>query len=172
MIFLFLADIEYPDYNEVKDAAIFETNLLRKRYHASTLSWSDNLSDKAQKLAEHLAGNTDFNVNTVKRQPGQNVALVNLKSPNVGKDAVDQWANENRYYDFKSPLVTRKNSDFVQLMWKANKEFGMGVAKTKLSDGWIVTSVYDPAYNENFMDLRRNLQSDIPIQDPYGDIAG
>lgn len=167
-------DIEYPDYNEVKDAAVFETNFLRKKYHADKINWSDKLSDKAQQNAEKLARRADLDVTNLDsfKQPGENIALVKFNSPNVGKEATDFWAREGKNYDFRSPLVTKKNTDFVQLMWKTNKEFGMGVAKSKTGKGWIVTSYFDTPYIDRFQDLRLNLQSDIPIKDPYGDIVG
>ena len=97
--------------------------------------------------------------------PGENVAVVRINALNVGKEATDMWNRESKNYDFKSPLVTRRNSDFVQLMWKPNREFGMGVAKAKNNEGWVVTALFDNAYNENFADLRNNLQSDTPVGD-------
>lgn len=173
-IFFIEEENEYPDYNEVKDAAIFEMNLLRKRYHGNKLIWSDRLSDEAQKQAEILARKTDIDNGKLDslKQPGENIAIIRLSSPNVGKDATDLWEKESKNYDFRSPLVTKKNSNFVQLMWKANSEFGLGVAKSKSGKGWIVTAFFDAPYVDKFQDLKSNLQSDIPIEDPYQDIAG
>ena len=165
---------DYPDYNEVKDAAIFETNLLRKKFHAQSLHWSDRLSDRAQKTAETIASVRDLNPKTLMKykQPGQNVALIDIDSTNVGKEAPDFWAKESRFYDFRSPQLTPKNSDFAQMMWKAENEFGLGVAKSKLGNKWIVTSAYDSPVIDRYNDLKHNVESDIPISDPYSDITG
>lgn len=167
-----LDDSEYPDYNEVKDAALFETNFIRKKFHANKVSWSDRLSDKAQQLAEKVAKTLNSDKIDQYKHPGESIALVRLDAPNVGKEAIDLWSKEAIAYDFKSPSVTKKNSDFVQLAWKANNEFGMGVSKSKAGNGWVVTAFYDNPYIDRFQDLRSNIQPDNPIEDPYGDIAG
>ena len=166
--------VEYPDYNEVKDAAIFETNLLRKKFHARSLRWSDRLSDKAQKSAETISKVTDLNdkVAAAYKEPGENVALLSIDSTNVGKEAPDQWAGESPFFDFRSPQLTPKNSDFAQMMWKAESEFGLGVAKSKLGNKWVVTSVFDNPTSDRYNDLKHNVESDIPISDPYSDITG
>jgi len=57
-------------------------------------------------------------------------------------------------------------------MWKSEKEFGLGVAKSKSGKGWIVSSYFDTPYKDEFQELKSNLQSDVPIDDPYQDIAG
>ena len=172
---LFLGeDVEYPDYNDVKDAAIFETNLLRKQFHAKPISWSDKLSDDAQVKAESLAKQTELSERSLNmyRVPGEDIALVSTNSTNVGKDAPDAWAHESKFYDFRSPQLTSRNSDFAQLMWKSTNEFGLGVAKSKSGNNWIVTSMFDTPVIDRFKDLRLNLESDIPIEDPYSDIVG
>ena len=167
--------MEYPDYNEVKDAAVFETNLLRKKFHASSLHWSDRLSDKAQKSAEAIAKVTDSlddKVLSAHKEPGENVAILSIDSTNVGKEAPDTWAQEGRFFDFRSPQLTPKNSDFAQMMWKAENEFGLGIAKSKLGNKWVVTSAFDSPVSDRYSDLKHNLESDIPIEDPYSDITG
>ncbi|XP_066919093.1 golgin subfamily A member 6-like protein 24 [Clytia hemisphaerica] len=165
---------DYPDYNEVKDAAIFETNFLRKKFHAQSLHWSDRLSDRAQKTAETIANVRDLNPKSILKykKPGQNVAVIDIDSTNVGKEAPDNWAKESRFFDFRSPQLTPKNSDFAQMMWKAENEFGLGVAKSKLGNKWIVTSAYDSPVVDRYNDLKHNVESDIPISDPYSDITG
>lgn len=176
MVFnLFLDDVvEFPDYNDVKDAAIFETNLLRKQFHAKPIHWSDKLSDRAQLNAENLAKLLDLNEKSVisHKLPGEDVALVNINSTNVGKDAPDLWARGSKFYDFRSPQITAKNIDFAQMMWKSGNEFGLGVAKAKSGNNWIVTSMFDTPVIDRFKDLKMNLESDIPIEDPYSDIVG
>jgi len=165
---------DYPDYTEVKDAAIFQTNLLRKKFHAKNLHWSDRLSDRAQNAAETLAGITDLNEKSISRYrvPGENLALISIDSPNVGKDAPDLWARGSQFFDFRSPQLNQKNKDFAQMIWKSENEFGLGVAKSKLGSKWIVTSMFDNPISDRFQDMRLNIESDIPISDPYSDITG
>lgn len=124
--------------------------------------------------AEKLAKQIDLNEKTVSayKVPGEDVALVSLNSTNVGKDAPDLWARGSKFYDFRSPQISGKNLDFAQMMWKAGNEFGLGVAKTKLENNWIVTSMFDAPVVDRFKDLKLNLESDIPIEDPYSDIVG
>lgn len=100
------------------------------------------------------------------------MALISIDSSNVGKDAPDLWARGSQFYDFGSPQINAKNKDFAQMMWKSENEFGLGVAKSKLGDKWIVTSVFDNPVIDRFHDLRLNIESDIPISDPYSDITG
>lgn len=58
------------------------------------------------------------------------------------------------------------------MVWKADNEFGLGVAKSKLGNQWIVTSAFDAPVIDSYKDLRSNIESDIPISDPYSDITG
>ena len=166
---------EYPDYNEVRDAAVFETNLFRKTYHGNQLSWSEKLSDNAQQVADKIGksyiGDNGKQLDEYRR-PGQNVALVKPNALNVGKDAVDAWSKESKDYDFKSPLVTKKNADFVQLTWKNEKEFGMGVSKSVSGNGWVVVGMYDTPFNDRYQDLTSNVLPVKAVEDPYGDISG
>eukprot|EP00794_Sanderia_malayensis_P005188 gene5188-5842_t len=164
-------DEDLPDYNEVKDAAIFEENLVRKRYHSDPLRWSDDLSDAAQKEADDLAGVKNLDLTKSKVPKAMNVALLPLNSLNVGKDSADMWQKESSKFDFMSPLITKKNTDFAQMVWKSSKEFGLGVAKTRDKENWIVVAKYDSPVVSEYEKLRSNLESDIPVPDPYSDIA-
>ena len=136
------------------------------------MRWSDALSDQAQKLADEAAKESPLDLNKLRRQPGENVAVINLNSLNVGKDSADTWGQEVSKFDFVSPLVTRKNQDFVQLVWKSAKEFGLGVAKSKDKSNWIIASVYDAPIKDEYKEIRTNVESDTPLNDPYGDIIG
>ncbi len=160
-----------PDYNEVKDAAVFEENLIRKKYHADSLRWSDDLSDDAQKEADDLAGEKNLDLSKTKVPKAENIALLPLESLNVGKDSADAWQKESAKFDFMSPLVTTKNSDFAQMVWKSAKEFGLGVAKTRDRSNWIVVAKYDTPIVSEYEKLKANIESDIPVPDPYSDIA-
>lgn len=174
MIFLFntcFADDDLPDYNEVKDAAIFEENLIRKKYHAPNLRWSDDLSDEAQKQADDLAEEKILDINKKSFPKSINVAMLPLNSLNVGKDSADVWQKEATKFDFVSPLISKKNSDFVQMVWKSAKEFGLGVAKSRDKENWIVVAKYDTPAVSEYEKLKVNVESDIPVADPYSDIA-
>ena len=166
-----LADDDLPDYNEVKDAAIFEENFIRKKYHADSLHWSDDLSDEAQKEADELAEKKTLDLANNKLPKGENVALIPLSSLNVGKDSADAWKKESTNFDFVSPFVNKKNSDFVQMIWKSAKDFGLGVAKSGDRENWVVVAKYDTPIASEFQKLKGNLESDIPVTDPYSDIA-
>ncbi|XP_065071079.1 uncharacterized protein LOC135695823 isoform X2 [Rhopilema esculentum] len=164
-------DDDLPDYNEVKDAAIFEENFIRKKFHAPNLRWSDDLSDEAQKEADDLADENSLDLGKKSVPKGMNVALVPVNSLNVGKDSADLWQKESTKFDFVSPYVSKKNSDFAQMVWKTAKEFGLGVAKARNKENWIVVAKYDTPVVSEFEKLKANIESDIPIADPYSDIA-
>lgn len=106
------------------------------------------------------------------KEPGENIALLSIDSTNVGKAAPDRWVEESRFFDFRSPQLTPKNSDFAQMVWKSESEFGLGVAKSKLGNRWVVTSAFDNPASDRYNDLKHNVESDIPISDPYSDITG
>ena len=167
----FILDDDLPDYNEVKDAAIFEENFIRKKYHSPNLRWSDDMSDEAQKEADELAEEKTLDLNKKTLPKGMNVALLPLNSLNVGKDSADLWQKEATKFDFVSPVISKKNSDFAQMVWKTAKEFGLGVAKSKDKENWIVIAKYDSPAISEYEKLKANIESDIPIQDPYSDIA-
>jgi len=164
-------DDDLPDYNEVKDAAIFEENFIRKKYHSPSLRWSDDLSDEAQKEADDLAEEKSLNLNKKSIPRGMNVALLPLSSLNVGRDSADVWRKEAAKFDFVSPIISKKNNDFAQMVWKTAKEFGLGVAKSRDKENWIVVAKYDTPAVSEYEQLKANIESDIPVADPYSDIA-
>ena len=168
---LSLSDDDLPDYNEVKDAAIFEENFIRKKYHSPSLRWSDDLSDEAQKEADDLAEEKSLNLNKKSIPRGMNVALLPLSSLNVGRDSADVWKKEAAKFDFVSPIISKKNNDFAQMVWKTAKEFGLGVAKSRDKENWIVVAKYDTPAVSEYEQLKANIESDIPVADPYSDIA-
>ncbi len=129
------------------------------------------MSDDAQKEADDLAGEKNLDLSKSKIPKGMNTALLPLNSLNVGKDSADLWQKESSKFDFLSPLVTKKNSDFAQMVWKSAKEFGLGVAKTRDKENWIVVSKYDAPIITEYQKLKANLESDVPLPDPYSDIA-
>lgn len=171
MNFIPFIDDDLPDYNEVKDAAIFEENLIRKKYHSPSLHWSDDLSDEAQKAADDLAEDKFLDLSKKNIAKGMNAALVPLNSLNVGKDSADLWQKEAAKFDFVSPLISKKNNDFAQMVWKTAKEFGLGVAKTRDRENWLVVAKYDTPAVSEYEKLKANIESDIPVADPYSDIA-
>jgi len=147
-------------------------NELRGKHHDDNLAWSDDLAAKAQKLAEALADKKTLEIakDLEKEGMGENVAKVWATFKNAGEAATKMWYSQSDNYHFDDPHLDENTGQFAQVVWKATKELGMGVAKSidDVNNKYVyVTALYRPPGNIEAV-LRNNvLPTGNNTQDVY-----
>ena len=124
-------------------------NYHRARHCAPPLVISQRLNRIAQSYAEYLAATSTFEHSGNKlgdKALGENLYMEWIsrgRAPiNVDK-CVASWYNEVALHDFDRPKFSKETGHFTQMVWKATKSMGVGVAHSP--DGrevYIVTNYY------------------------------
>jgi hypothetical protein len=165
--------VEIVDINISLDAkqGLKAHNDVRVEVFDKALRWSNRLQKDAQDYANILANSGKFEHDPKNREKdyGENLyASINIngKIPTF-KDAVDNWAVEERYYNYSdnSCSVDASNTDIVdittyntcghytQIIWKSTSLLGCAKAKYKtgdLKDGYIIVCKYSSPGNIEF----------------------
>jgi len=124
-------------------------NRYRKRHDVTPLELSAELSEKAQKYAEHLA-----NTNTFEHSGdpvyGENLYWSWSSDPAwclQGDEPVDSWYQERKGYNYTREPVDSESGHFTQVVWAKSAFLGVGVAKSSKTGKFFVVMKYDPAGN-------------------------
>nr|XP_017022116.1 protein PRY1 isoform X2 [Drosophila kikkawai] len=126
------------------------SNKFRAMHGCPALTVNPELNKLAQEWANHLRDN-----NIMQHRPnpkyGENIFLSGGMDV-AGDLPVEMWYREMSSYDFNKAEFVAKSGHFTQLIWKASKEMGAGVAR-KADKTWVVCN-YNPAGNivGNFKD--------------------
>ncbi|KAK7933291.1 hypothetical protein WMY93_004187 [Mugilogobius chulae] len=122
-------------------------NTYRSQHSAPPLSLNSELCGEAQRWANHLLQkNTMMHSGT---SDGENIYCFMSSAPVklTGREAVDSWYSEIKYYSWGSPGYSSKTGHFTQLVWKDSTEVGVGVASSGRKV--FVVGQYRPAGNLN-----------------------
>lgn len=133
------------------DEAVKVHNEYRAKHGASKLKHAKDLSENAQKWAEHLAAKNAFQHSDCVlkgERIGENICCKwsSTGADYTGKEACDQWYSEINKHDFSTEPRTLGSGHFTQMVWKGSKEMGIGKAKTS-GGKVIVVANYRPAGN-------------------------
>jgi uncharacterized protein YkwD len=123
-------------------------NKYRTKHHAPAMKWSAQMGKEAQAWADNLARTGQFahSSNDQRKGDGENIYMSFGRADLNGGEAVDEWYNEIKDYDFNNDRFSGNTGHFTQVVWKGSKELGM--AKAKASDGKIfVVGRYRPPGN-------------------------
>uniref|UniRef100_H3AC98 GLI pathosis related 2 n=1 Tax=Latimeria chalumnae TaxID=7897 RepID=H3AC98_LATCH len=121
-------------------------NKYREVHGAQPLKLSSEISQGAQKWAEHLVS-----LRTLQHSDapyGENV-WAKTGSRHItatGQEVADAWYREIKDYNFSVPGYQKNTGHFTQMVWRESKEVGIG----KASDGkgmFVVVAQYKPAGN-------------------------
>ncbi|KAL3872138.1 hypothetical protein ACJMK2_040089 [Sinanodonta woodiana] len=137
--------------SEFIDDAVKAHNDYRKLHGVGSLKHAKDLSEFAQKWAEHLAATNSFqhsDCNHKGERIGENIACKwsSAGADYTGKEAADQWYSEISKHDFTTEPRSLGSGHFTQMVWKESKEMGIGKAKTS-GGKVIVVANYRPAGN-------------------------
>ncbi|XP_020385271.1 uncharacterized protein glipr2 [Rhincodon typus] len=123
-----------------------EHNRLRALHQSQPLQLNSDLSNQAQKWADHLIeihqlqhSNTEYGENLWYKWS------IEAKPP-TGTEVSESWYNEIKKYNFSSPGFKSGTGHFTQMVWKESREMGAGCA----TDGkgmFMVVAVYNPPGN-------------------------
>jgi uncharacterized protein YkwD len=132
------------------DVAAFRATVLQQhnRYRAThevpPLVLSPALNAMAQQHAEQLA-RTNRAVHSGNPQVGENLSTLqsSRQAPPRPEAVVDRWYSEMQHDNFTKPGFHARTGHFTQVVWKASKALGVGIAHAR--DGtWSVVGQYRP----------------------------
>lgn len=118
-------------------------NEIRKRLDLPPLVWSDKVAAVAQQWADHLAARGEF-VHRPKSIYGENMFKV-VGAPTSVPQVVREWASEAASYDYNTNRCSAVCGHYTQLVWRATKEIGCGVARHAKAQVWVCD--YNPPGN-------------------------
>lgn len=133
------------------DEVVKAHNIYRAKHQCGPVDHAADLSNAAQKWADHLAKTDSFqhsDCNLDGTRMGENIAMKWTSGPDnyTGQEVTDQWYSEVKMHKFGQDPPSAGTGHFTQVVWKGTTEVGVGKAKTK--DGKIlVVANYRPAGN-------------------------
>jgi len=65
----------------------------------------------------------------------------------IGEEPTTSWYNGNRYYNFDQGGFSTDTGSFTQVVWKASKLLGVGIAFTDDGHSAYIVAQYTPAGN-------------------------
>lgn len=119
------------------------SNAYRKKHGSPPLVYDRNMSVYAQEWADRMASSGVF-MHRPGGVYGENLAWSSGKRWNASK-AVVVWYNEGKSYSYSKNTHQPGTGHFSQLIWKASRRVGVGVARSGL--GTFVVCNYAPAGN-------------------------
>ena len=154
----------HPDYpsastqrfvlKEYRQASLAAHNVCRARHGVPPLSLNNKLNQLAQQWAEHLLSKS-YLEHRPNNKNGENIFMCRRSwapAPQA-QEAVDDW-----YTEIKNYTGPGTAGHFTQVVWKASREIGVGVAQGK-EGKVVVVANYSPAGNnglhvENVLPLK------------------
>ncbi|KAJ0067852.1 hypothetical protein NL108_011091 [Boleophthalmus pectinirostris] len=122
-------------------------NTYRSHHSAPPLKLNSELCGEAQRWANYL-----LQKNIMKHSDtsdGENIYCYSSSAhiKLTGREAVDSWYSEIKFYSWNSPGYSSKIGHFSQVVWKDSEEVGVGVASS--GKKVFVVGQYRPAGNMN-----------------------
>lgn len=133
------------DLNSIAELLVAH-NAYRESLDLPLLRWSDQLADRAQQWADHLAETGEFEHNG----PGQNLAMA-AAGTELLTQLVDLWGSEQtEFTDGYFPDISTTGNwmdvgHYSQLVWRATTAVGCGFAENDGRD--ILVCDYNPPGN-------------------------
>ena len=132
------------DVNEFRFQVLERNNFYRRRHGVPNLVLTPKMTRLAQQAAQYLARvDQPVENDAVRPSFGQIRASV---PPFNGSRLVDNWYQEIAAYNFQNPGPSRRTRRFTQMVWKASRELGVGIAKS-ISGSYYVVATYSPPGN-------------------------
>lgn len=121
-------------------------NDFRKRHGVPPLDLSKKLCKYAEEWAKTLAkkGRTEHRD---QNEYGENIFYAWSSDSNFtvsGRDPVDKWYSEIKSHRFGKEPENLDSGHFTQVVWEDTKEVGVGYAKTKEGQFYVVANYYPP----------------------------
>lgn len=123
-------------------------NQYRRQHGVPPIQLSKNLCKYADEWARTLAKRCQTD-HRDQNDYGENIFSAWSSDPNfivTGKDPVDKWYSEVKYHKFGREPTDLRSGHFSQVIWADTKEVGVGVAKSKEGQVYVVAN-YSPPGN-------------------------
>lgn len=163
-------------YNEFELDCLRAHNEYRLRHGVSPLKLNKKLCRYAEEWAKIIASRGVL-VHRNNSQYGENIfcSWSSISSNVSGREPVDNWYGEYINHVFNKEPTTLKSGHFTQVVWKESRELGIGMAKNRAGEVFVV-AYYDPpgnyigSFEKNvlpILDLMDNGKSfdDVPVLD-------
>ena len=136
------------DLEKIREEFVKVHNMYRKNHQVDDLLRNKDIESLAQKEAESIANTGQFD-NSSKEYNGQplgsNRIMLTNKTP-TANSVTRNFYEGIKEYDFENPHLVLGALSFTQLVWKATKYLGCGVASS--GNRWGVTCYYYPEGNQ------------------------
>lgn len=121
-------------------------NDYRKTHRVPPLELNKKLCKNAEEWAKALSkkGRVEH---SDQNEYGENIFYAWSSDPSFtlsGKDPVDKWYSEIKNHSFGREPDDLSSGHFSQVVWEGSKELGVGVAKTKEGQIYVVAHYYPP----------------------------
>lgn len=141
--------MEEKGYKLFKKEVVSAQNQYRAGHGCPELVVMEELGRDAQKWANTIAdkGYLQYSETT---GIGESISFLELngKQPS-GNELAKSWYAEIEQYDFDNPRWRKGAKHFTQMLWKGTTEIGVGIAKMKNKDQYVVVIQYRPPGNNN-----------------------
>uniref|UniRef100_A0AAG5DD05 SCP domain-containing protein n=1 Tax=Anopheles atroparvus TaxID=41427 RepID=A0AAG5DD05_ANOAO len=137
-------------YTEFQRECLKAHNEYRRRHGVLPLKLSTRLCRYADEWAKVIAARGVL-VHRSNSQYGENI-FCSWSSPNIvsvgvsGQEPVEHWYSEIDLHIFGKEPATLKTGHFTQVIWKDSRELGVGVARNRSGQVFVVAN-YDPPGN-------------------------
>ncbi|CAK1548707.1 unnamed protein product [Leptosia nina] len=141
-------------------------NEYRSKHRAPPLVLNKKLSKYAEEWAKTIAKNGRVE-HRDQNEYGENIFYAWSSDPNFvlsGKDPVEKWYSEIKNHEFGKEPDNLGSGHFSQVVWEDTMEVGVGFAKTKEGQVYVVANYHPPGnVLGSFAAKRRSLLSDDDI---------
>ncbi|XP_066258178.1 uncharacterized protein [Euwallacea similis] len=143
-----------PNKNEEIDVMAFEQEVLkvhneyRRKHGVPDLVLNAELCGFTQNWAETCARTSSLQ-HRANNKYGENIFCMyssDYSHVPTGRDAVKEWYDEIKSHNFSSDRVPQGSLHFTQVIWKNSKYLGVGIAKNKKGQTYVVCN-YEPKGN-------------------------
>jgi uncharacterized protein YkwD len=136
-------------YSDFETECLQAHNEYRKMHGVPALKLSKRLCKHAEEWARILA-NRGVLIHRNNSQYGENIFCLwssNANNNHVnGREVVESWYSEISNHVFNKEPTTLKTGHFTQVVWKESRDLGIGMAKNRTGEIFVVAN-YDPPGN-------------------------
>lgn len=133
-------------YSDFETDCLKTHNEYRAQHGVHPLKLSKRLCKHAEEWARILA-NRGVLIHRNNSQYGENIFCLwssNANNNHVsGREVVDSWYSEINSHVFHKEPTTLKTGHFTQVIWKESRELGVGMARNRSGEVFVVAN-YDP----------------------------
>jgi uncharacterized protein YkwD len=140
--------------SSLPDVLASKVATLRAAHGSDPLAWSFRAADFALSRARALAAaSAGLSHDEASAAYGENLAMISALDASVGTSlsaaerALSLWYGESAAYDYASPGYSAQTGHFTQLVWRATRAFGAGVAVSPDGRWYYVAFEFDPPGN-------------------------